>query len=289
MKYFSERSRSNARRSARQRLACTAGAALVIALGCATYDGTQPPPASSPVDQGGTGGADAGASGGPVNSAGRNQGGRAGSGGASDGAAGRGGNSVGEAGEGGAPSSAGSAGESAGGKAGGGGSSGSGGKAGAGGTGGTGGMGGMGGSVTAGAGGAPSAVLLSQGKPATADSTQTGSVATLGNDGSGVTRWCAANSDLNHNWQVDLAALHTLSRIDISWEKAANYKFKIEGSSDGSAYAMLLDKQTTTSAASAQSYILDTAPKARWVKITVTGLPNTTTWASFYELQVFGY
>jgi alpha-L-fucosidase len=114
-------------------------------------------------------------------------------------------------------------------------------------------------------------------------------VATFGNDGTTTTRWCAANSGLNHYWQVDLGASHTLGRIDITWEKSANYKFKIEGSSDNNAWAMLLDKQATTGSASMQSYALDTSPSARWVRITVTGLPTSTTWASFYELQVFGH
>jgi len=94
---------------------------------------------------------------------------------------------------------------------------------------------------------------------------------------------------LNHYWQVDLGASRTLARIDIVWEKSTNYKFKIEGSADNSAWAMLVDQQATTNSASAQSYSLDTSPKARWVRITVTGLPNNSTWASFFELQVFGH
>lgn len=292
------------------RFTCVVG----VVVGCATYDGTHLPPGVGSDDQGGSAGLSS--SGGPADSGAPNHGGAGRAGGANvagesaiegghggdagdtsdSGSGGRAGGGGSSSGAGGTLNMAG-----AGGRAGAGGSGGSGGRAGAGGSGtagasagaaGSGGStagGGAGGSTSAGAGGAPMDVLLSQGKAVAADSTETGNVATFGNDGSSTTRWCAANNGLNHYWQVDLGASRTLVRVDIVWEKSANYKFKIEGSADNNTWAMLVDQQTTTASASAQSYDLGTSPKARWVRITVTGLPNSTTWASFYELQVFGH
>lgn len=171
------------------------------------------------------------------------------------------------------------AGASGGGAAGNGGTAGNGGAAGSGGTAGSGGSGGNN----------TTATLLSQGKTATADSEQTGNLAPLGNDGVTTTRWCAADNGLNHHWQVDLGALKTLTKINLTWEQAANYKFLIEGSLNGTAYTTLSDQRTTTNASATQSYPLTGAPQARWVRVTVTGLPTSNVWASFFECAVYGY
>jgi hypothetical protein len=131
--------------------------------------------------------------------------------------------------------------------------------------------------------------LLSVGKPSTADSEQTGqNPATYGNDGSISTRWCAADGGTGHHWQVDLGASHSLTRLHISWEKAANYQFKIEGSPDGNAWSMLLDETATTGNQAEQDYLFGTDASAEFVRITVTGLESSATWASFFEFSVYG-
>jgi hypothetical protein len=38
-----------------------------------------------------------------------------------------------------------------------------------------------------------------------------------------------------------------------------------------------------------QTYPLSSAPGARYVRITTTTLPDTNTWASFFEFQVYGH
>ncbi|MES1177095.1 MAG: discoidin domain-containing protein [Myxococcales bacterium] len=139
------------------------------------------------------------------------------------------------------------------------------------------------------AGGSAVEQLLSEGKPATADSEETGHLAALGNDGATDTRWCAANGAAGHYWQVDLGKSYVLSKLNVSWEKAAVYQFKVEGSLDGSTWSSMLDQTASTNATADQAYPLSAAPSARYVRITTTTLPSSTIWASFFELQVYGH
>lgn len=147
---------------------------------------------------------------------------------------------------------------------------------------------------SAGSGGAPVVVdeLLSRGKAASADSEEGNGEhpAAHGNDDSSTTRWCAANSATGHYWQVDLGQRRTLSKIEVSFEKAAVYRFKVEGSADGTTFGTpLLDQTNTNDSTANRSFALESSPQARWVRITVTGLPNTTTWASFFDFSVYGH
>jgi hypothetical protein len=130
--------------------------------------------------------------------------------------------------------------------------------------------------------------LLSQGKPASADSEQAGNLATSGDDGSITTRWCANDGALGHYWKVDLGATFTLTKLQISWEKAAVYQFKVDGSVDGTNWSSVLDQTASTSNSTVQAYMLLPPATARWVRITVTGL-DAGVWASFFEFGVVGY
>ena len=76
----------------------------------------------------------------------------------------------------------------------------------------------------------------------------------------------------------------------MSFEKAAVYRFKVEGSADGTTFGTsLLDQTNTNDATANRSFTLESSPQARWVRITLTGLPNTTTWASFFDFSVYGH
>ncbi|MEO6598950.1 MAG: discoidin domain-containing protein [Polyangiaceae bacterium] len=253
---------------------------LGIALAdCATYEGT-PPDVSNDDAAGASGGS--GVAG--MNSAGSDNssgaaGASAGSGNAGDGSAGKGGSAAsGSGGSGSGGASAGSAGKGGGASAG---SAGKGGGASAG-----------SGGASAGSGGSGTVVdtLLSRGKPVSADSVQLGHLAADGNDASLTTRWCAADAATGHNWQVDLGQLRTLGKLQIAWEKAENYRFKVDGSADGQVWKLLLDQTATTSTAATQMYPLAQAPQARWVRITITAVPtNIIAWASFFDFSVFGH
>jgi alpha-L-fucosidase len=144
-------------------------------------------------------------------------------------------------------------------------------------------MGGMGGM------GVP--VLLSQGKTITADSEQTSQnhLATHANDGSTTTRWCAANSGLNHYLKVDLGQARTLTKVHLLWEKDAAYLFKIETSTDDDQWSMAVDKTASSNASASQDHTMPANTSGRYVRLTVTGGLATSTWASLYEAQIFGY
>jgi alpha-L-fucosidase len=133
--------------------------------------------------------------------------------------------------------------------------------------------------------------LLSQDKPATADSEETSknNVASNANDGDTTTRWCAADSALNHYWRVDLGQSRTLTKVHLLWEKDFAYLFKIETSADGTQWSMAVDKTTSSSATASQDHTLPANTKGRYVRITVTGGLQQSTWASLFEAQVFGY
>jgi alpha-L-fucosidase len=133
--------------------------------------------------------------------------------------------------------------------------------------------------------------LLSQGKPAASDSEQTAQnhLASHANDGDTTTRWCAANSSLNHYWQVDLGQSHPLTKVHLLWEKDFAYLFKIETSANGTNWTMVVDKTTSSSASASQDHALPANTNGRYVRLTVTGGLQATTWASLYEVHVFGY
>ncbi len=122
-------------------------------------------------------------------------------------------------------------------------------------------------------------------KPATTDSSQWGCGPAYGNDGNPSTRWCAANGYLNHWWKVDLGATYHLTGTEVMWQFARNYKYKVEVSTDNISWTLVVDKTKNTGSAQTQKDSFTAT--ARYVRITVTGLPSYT-WASFYEFRVFG-
>jgi hypothetical protein len=126
---------------------------------------------------------------------------------------------------------------------------------------------------------------ISQGKPASADSAETANPAPNGNDGNTSTRWCAADGNTGHWWKVDLGASTSISGSEVTWEFARNYKYKVEVSTDNTNWTLVVDKTATTNSTQVQT---DTfTATARYVRITVTGLPaSPTTWACFYEFKV---
>lgn len=129
---------------------------------------------------------------------------------------------------------------------------------------------------------------LAQGKPASADSSQSAHAPSAGNDGNADTRWSANNGAPNHWWQVDLGASHTLTGSAVNWESAGRvYQYKVETSTNATAWITVVDKTTNTSTLQTQQDRFTST--ARYVKITVTGLPaSPVTWASFFAFQVFG-
>ncbi|MGW4465826.1 discoidin domain-containing protein [Micromonospora sp. NPDC004704] len=126
--------------------------------------------------------------------------------------------------------------------------------------------------------------LISQGKPATASSTENGgTLAPAAVDGNAGTRWSSAFSD--PQWlQVDLGATATLSQVVLNWETAAGRAFQIQTSPTGSAPWTTI-YSTTTSTGGVQT--LPVTGSGRYVRM--YGTARTTGYGySLWEFQVYG-
>ncbi|MFI0896267.1 discoidin domain-containing protein [Streptomyces sp. NPDC020983] len=125
--------------------------------------------------------------------------------------------------------------------------------------------------------------LLSQGKTATASSTENaGTPASAAVDGNTGTRWSSAASD--PQWlQVDLGATATLTSVTLRWEAAYAKSFKIQTSADGSTWTDVYS--TTTGTGGTQT--LDVSGSGRYVRM--YGTVRATGYGySLWEFQVYG-
>ncbi|MFD0692668.1 discoidin domain-containing protein [Paenibacillus sp. GCM10027628] len=131
-------------------------------------------------------------------------------------------------------------------------------------------------------------INLALNRTASSDSSQAGNPASSGNDGNDTTtRWSANDGNTGHSWTVDLGSSKNITRgTQVKWQNAGGgYKYKIETSNDNTNWKLKVDKTSNTSTDQIQSDIFyDTA---RYVRITVTGLPSGAN-ASFYDFKVFG-
>uniref|UniRef100_A0AAU2JKW9 Discoidin domain-containing protein n=1 Tax=Streptomyces sp. NBC_00049 TaxID=2903617 RepID=A0AAU2JKW9_9ACTN len=126
-------------------------------------------------------------------------------------------------------------------------------------------------------------VLLSQGKPATASSIEgAGTPASAAVDGDNGTRWSSQFAD--PQWiQVDLGAPAQLNQVVLRWETAHAKAYRIELSTDGSAWTTAY----STAAATGGVQTLDVTGTARYVR--VYGTQRATAWGySLWEFQVYG-
>lgn len=136
--------------------------------------------------------------------------------------------------------------------------------------------------------GAPELVLISEGKPATADSEDPLFPAAGGNDGKPDTRWSANDAMANHSWTVDLGGMYSIQSSEVSFEHSDKlYKYKIEVREAGSTnWVTVVDRSSNTTIG---AVLKDNfGSQGRYAKITVTGLPDADTKASFSEFKLFG-
>ncbi len=126
--------------------------------------------------------------------------------------------------------------------------------------------------------------LLSQGKPATASSTEAAGayLASEAVDGNLGTRWASAFSD--PQWlQVDLGSTQTISRVELNWETAAGKAFQIQVSDNASTWTSIYS--TTTSTGGNQNLSVNGA--GRYVRM--YGTQRTTGYGySLWEFKVYG-
>jgi F5/8 type C domain len=131
--------------------------------------------------------------------------------------------------------------------------------------------------------GAAGGTLLSQGRPATASSTENATFpATAAVDGDTTTRWSSAFSD--PQWlQVDLGAPATVSTLTLRWEAAYAASYQIQVSNDAVNWTGIF--ATTTGTGGTQT--LDVSGTGRYVRMLGTAR-GTQFGYSLFEFQVFG-
>ncbi|WP_394436599.1 discoidin domain-containing protein [Streptomyces sp. SGAir0957] len=124
---------------------------------------------------------------------------------------------------------------------------------------------------------------LSQGKTATASSTENGgTLAAAAVDGDLGTRWSSAATD--SQWlQVDLGSSASIGKVVLNWEAAYAKDYKIQVSDNGSTWSDL--KSVTGSDGGTDT--LDVSGSGRYVRM--QGVSRATTYGySLWEFQVFG-
>ncbi|MEU7901568.1 discoidin domain-containing protein [Actinoplanes sp. NPDC049118] len=125
--------------------------------------------------------------------------------------------------------------------------------------------------------------LVSQGRPATASSTENGTFpASAAVDGNTASRWSSAFSD--PQWiQIDLGAAHAISQVVLTWEAAYASGYQVQTSADGSAWTTVY----STAAGMGGTQTLAVSGTGRYVRM--NGTARATPWGySLWEFQVFG-
>jgi beta-galactosidase len=132
---------------------------------------------------------------------------------------------------------------------------------------------------------------LSQGRTATASSSQSGNTPANAVDGnSKTTRWCAADATYPQWWQVDLGSSVDIGCVRIEWYKGTdyrNYYYRIEVSDQAaSGFVTAADRTRNMFPGAVEDLV---SAHGRYVRITVTGaVPLSTSWASIYEVKIYG-
>jgi beta-galactosidase len=123
---------------------------------------------------------------------------------------------------------------------------------------------------------------------ASSQETGNGNTADKGNDGDTSTRWCANDNQENHWWKIDLRDQYDLTGTEVMWEFDGRvYRYKVEVSPNNITWDLAVDKTENQSSAQTQKDVF-AAKGIRYVRITITGLPDPNTWASFWEFRIFG-
>ncbi|MEK0317813.1 family 43 glycosylhydrolase [Cohnella sp. 56] len=142
--------------------------------------------------------------------------------------------------------------------------------------------------------GVSNGTLLSQGKPATAQSAASGSPASYANDGNYQTKWVATSVTWPHWWKVDLGSVKTVKNVQLSWYMVNGsegfYKYKIETSTDNVNWTVALDRTNNTT----YGFTSDTlSASARYVRINMVDADlwnNPGNWYTpqLWEVKVYG-
>jgi hypothetical protein len=128
---------------------------------------------------------------------------------------------------------------------------------------------------------------LALNRPTKASSEERKNPANGGCDGDLGTRWCAIDGSLPAWWEVDLENVDTIQTVKITFERAGNYRYKLEISTDEATWTTAVDQTNTTNADQVRTNTFPPDSKGRFLRITYTGLPPAS-YASHRELEVYG-
>lgn len=142
--------------------------------------------------------------------------------------------------------------------------------------------------------GVTNGTLLSEGKPATAQSATGANPASYANDGNYQTEWVGTSVTWPHWWTVDLGSVSNIKNVQISWFMVKGsegfYKYKIETSNDNVNWAVALDRTGNTTYGFTSDALSATA---RYVRINMLDADlwnNPGNWYTprLWEVKVYG-
>jgi len=104
-----------------------------------------------------------------------------------------------------------------------------------------------------------------------------------GNDGDTTTSWQAATTDTNPWWSVSLESTYTVSSVQLTFPTAANYRYTIDVSPDGTQWTTKVDQSQNTSTAQTRTATTSFGAGIGFVRVSFTGQP-----AGLAEVAVSG-
>ena len=132
-----------------------------------------------------------------------------------------------------------------------------------------------------GGGSAGTSQTLALNRPASASSNA--GTAGYGNDGDTTTSWQAATTDTAPWWSVSLESTYTVSSVQLTFPTAANYRYTIDVSPDGTQWTTKVDQSQNTSTAQTRTATASFGTGIGFVRVSFTGPP-----AGLAEIAVSG-
>ncbi len=123
--------------------------------------------------------------------------------------------------------------------------------------------------------------------PTQASSETAGHDAGLGNDGNPATFWQAQDASINAWWQADLERIVVVSQTRLVFPSEANYRYRIELSSDQVHWIPGVDQTRNRAAYKSRTDAVRPAVTGRFVRVTFTGLPAGKP-AALAEMEIVG-
>ncbi len=132
---------------------------------------------------------------------------------------------------------------------------------------------------------APPSGVISQGRTVSASSIDGAHYDTKGNNGVAGDRWTASSGTYPQWWQVDLGAVQPITKVEVDWfrDGAPTFQYRIEVSSDGSAFTVAADRTGNIVTGTTVDRVLTSG---RYVRVVATGATSGY-WAAFYECRVY--